>query len=127
MDDVLIPVLAILFIFGMPAIIGGLIFSGWLVHNTRRHRERTEARKLYERIVQEKLDVMRTALAMGRGDDELRELDQRLQRLIGAEQMKSLLDTADPRPPEVSAELADADLEAELKRLEQGPAREGER
>lgn len=48
---------------------------------TLKKRERDDARKTYERIVMEKLDVMKTAIAMGQSGDDLEELDARLERL----------------------------------------------
>lgn len=51
----------------------------------QRIAERKEARKTYERIVMEKLEVMKTALTMGMGKDDLAELDERLEKLIGAD------------------------------------------
>jgi len=82
-----------------------------------RQRERREARKLYERIVTEKLDVIRTALAMGQTKDDLVELDVRLEQLIGTDELKSLLHKKVPKAPELKTDLMDADLEAEVERL----------
>jgi len=83
--------------------------------------ERKEARQLYERIVMEKLDTMKTAIAMGHTQDELSDLDNRLERLVGADKLAGLLeDKKTPEVPEVKAdaELMDADLEAEIARLQ---------
>jgi len=78
--------------------------------------ERDIARQTYERLVKEKLDVIRTALSMGMEQDALSELDSRLERLIGQDKLERLLDEeiSVPEPP---AELRDTDLEAELSRL----------
>ena len=69
--------------------------------------ERREARKMYERIVMEKLDVIKTAIAMGQGSDHIKDLDQRLERLIGSDQLGRLLDEKKPKAPEAPAELRD--------------------
>ncbi|HES58224.1 MAG TPA: hypothetical protein ENO21_02215 [Firmicutes bacterium] len=78
--------------------------------------ERDAARQTYERLVKEKLDVMRTALSMGMEKDALAELDTRLEKLIGQGKLERLLDE-EIAVPEPTAELRDADLEAELLRL----------
>jgi hypothetical protein len=78
--------------------------------------ERDAARQTYERLVQEKLDVMRTALSMGMDKDALAELDARLEKLIGQGKLERLLDE-EISVPEPAAELRDSDLEAELERL----------
>jgi len=79
--------------------------------------ERKEARKLYERLALEKLDVLKTAVAMGYTRDELSDLDSRLEKLIGTEQMSGLLDKRTPETPDASDALRDADLQSELERL----------
>jgi hypothetical protein len=78
--------------------------------------ERREARKLYERIATEKLDVMKTAIAMGYGHDDLRELDQRLQKLIGADEVAKLLEPGKPSVPIASMDLKDIDITGEMER-----------
>ena len=82
-----------------------------------RQAERKEARKLYERLAMEKLDVLKTAVAMGYSRDELTDLDSRLEKLIGTAQMADLLDKKIPEAPEASDALRDADLQAELDRI----------
>lgn len=82
-------------VFSIPlaAIMSGPI-KQWLAQ-----RERREARQLYERLSLEKLDVIKTAVAVGMDKVELAELDDKLERLIGAEQMESLLLQKEPRVP----------------------------
>jgi uncharacterized membrane protein YcjF (UPF0283 family) len=82
--------------------------------------EREKARRMYERIVIEKLDVIKTAVAMGHSQNELAELDARLEKLIGAEELISLLDEKGPSPPAVpvDSELRDTDLGGELQHLQ---------
>jgi hypothetical protein len=89
-------------------------------------RERAEARKTYERIALEKLEVIKTALAMGYTHSELQELDARLERLVGADKLQTLLDGTQPATPVAQPELLDSDLEAEILRLRNG-RRERER
>jgi len=81
-------------------------------------RERVEARKAYQRLVEEKLDVMKTAIAMGYREAELRELDARLEKLVGTEKLKELLEEQ-PGVPVPDAELSDTDLAGELARTRQ--------
>ena len=83
--------------------------------------ERREARKLYERIVMEKLDVMKTAVAMGIEQNDLKDLDTRLEQLVGSDKLEGLLSGKDaPAVPEVKpdSEMLDADLAAEIDRLQ---------
>lgn len=91
--------------------------------------ERERARKLYERIVLEKLDVIKTAVAMGHNRDELAGLDARLERLVGADKLASLLSESKPAVPAtpVGGELLDTDLDSELDTLHRpaGEQREG--
>jgi hypothetical protein len=80
----------------------------------RKIAERTAARKLYERLALEKLDVLKTAVAMGYTHDELRALDQRLEQLIGKEQLQALLSDKTPGVPMAPAEMQHAELTAEM-------------
>ena len=86
--------------------------------------ERAEARRLYERIALEKLEVMKTALAMGYTHNELQELDARLEKLVGADKLQTLLDAKQPDLPAAQTELLDTDLEAEIQRQRSGRERE---
>ena len=74
-------------------------------------RERGEARATYERLAREKLDVIKTALAMGYDAAELAELDRRLEQLIGAEEFKALLGKKISRVPKLGFVLPEAGLE----------------
>ena len=76
-------------------------------------RERDEARRMYERIVRDKLDVIKTAVAMGYQQNELRELDARLEKLVGTQKLQELLEKA-PSVPVAPPEAHDADLLEEL-------------
>jgi hypothetical protein len=94
-------ILAIIMLFGvMPAV---FVLPGpikqWLAQ-----RERREARQLYERLTMEKLDVIKTAVAVGMDKHDLADLDDKLERLIGSTQMKSLL-LKEPKLPAGAAEL----------------------
>jgi len=84
-----------------------------------RQAERDRARETYERLAKEKLEVIQTALTMGYQQTELDALDTRLEKLIGAEQLTSLLDKEVPEAPQVSADLMDAELAQEVERLAQ--------
>ena len=83
--------------------------------------ERREARKLYERIISEKLDVMKTALTMGYDRDDITDLDSRLERLVGSDKLIGLLEEKNPpNVPKVrpDSDLMDTDLEREIERLQ---------
>ena len=81
-------------------------------------KEREVARKMYERIVMEKLDVMKTAVAMGFQDTELSALDKRLEQLVGADKLASLLAEKQPGAPLADDGLRNAELDDELRAIE---------
>ena len=110
---------AIVLIFGSPLLIGVLGLAAWTINSLLKRQQIERSRQTYERLARDKIDVIRTALAMGRSDEDIRDLDERLERLIGADQMKSLLDPINPRPPLPQAELHDADLLSEVERSRQ--------
>lgn len=114
MED-LTGVLAIVFIFGGPVLLA-LTIGGFVVLNNRfKQSERDRARETFERVMRDKLDVIKTAIAMGMASDELQTLDQRLERLIGANQMQTLLHPSKPSAPAVTSEMMDADLVSEVE------------
>jgi hypothetical protein len=77
--------------------------------------ERREARLAYERIAREKLDVIKAGITMGYSQQELRDLDQRLEKLIGEDQLKKLIDPGKNNKLERHMELPDnQELEAAL-------------
>ncbi len=110
--------LAIIFLFGTPVILGVVIAFTVTFNNMRKQGERERGRETFERLTREKLDVIRTALAMGRSDDEILDLDKRLETLIGTEQMLGLLDPKEPKTPVASTQIRDADLVSEYDRLQ---------
>ena len=84
-------------------------------------RQKNGIRQMYVDLVKEKLDIIRSALAMGYSDQALSELDQRLERLIGSEKMLQTLRTegealsvkvSDPKIP-------DNDMEREVEQVKQ--------
>jgi hypothetical protein len=83
-----------------------------------KQQERAEARKLYERLAQEKLEVIKTALSMGYADLELKKLDERLERLVGPDKLTQLLEE-NPKVDLKQVDLMDDDLQAEIERLQQ--------
>jgi hypothetical protein len=61
--------------------------------NTRaKALERDKLRAMYERLALEKLDVIKTAVAMGYKQAELADLDARLEQAIGSDAMRTLLE-----------------------------------
>ena len=62
------------------------------VFRERRHR-------MVRDVLNERLDVLKTALAMGFKEDELALLDERLEQLVGREKLEQLL--AEERSPSV--------------------------
>lgn len=101
------------------------IFSSML-GNMMQRRERIQAREMYERIVNEKLDVIKTAVAMGRDDQEIDLLDERLERLIGSREMAKLLGKKKPGVPELDYSVESVDLDIEQGRIKRRRRRERE-
>lgn len=81
-----------------------------------RQHAQDEARKSYERLAMQKLDVIKTAVTMGYKKDEIAELDSRLEQVIGSDRLKALLNdkAAAPLP---DTDLMDTDLLSEMDRL----------
>ena len=73
----------------------------------------------YRLLMQEKLETVKTALAVGFTLEDLKILDERLEQLIGADEMRALIDPKEPRVPLVPTRLVDADLSSEIERLHQ--------
>ena len=116
MNDLFYIMVMTLFVVGAPVALIGVTLR-------RAHRERADARRLYREIVMEKLDVIKTALAMGFQRDEVIELDRRLERLVGSRQLRELLDRKQPETPIASGDLMNADLLAETEQIQQMLAR----
>lgn len=112
-------ILAIVFIFGTPALLALIIGTFIWINGQAKRGERDRARATFERVMRDKLDVIRTGIAMGMASEDLQSLDSRLERLIGAEQMKTLLDPNQPAVPAVTAEMLDSDLVSEVDRQRQ--------
>jgi hypothetical protein len=81
--------------------------------------QRKAALEAYKHAVSEKMDVMRTAIQMGWGDDELKRLDERLEQLIGKDDLKRLLDGELSSAPSGAQDMNPAD---EISRLRQTSA-----
>lgn len=77
-------------------------------------QERQKALDAYKALVHEKMEVIKTALAMGYSAAELERLDARLEKLIGREQLANIMAGVPPQP---SPELLDRDLSSERERL----------
>ena len=78
------------------------------VKAARRERRMQRAIESYERIIVERMDVIKTAIAVGFDSDQLDALDSRLEKLIGRERLQGLLDEHGPSQlPVVSAVLED--------------------
>jgi hypothetical protein len=110
--------LAILLFFGTPLLIAVVLGMLWHANRLIKHKEVEQARRSYESMVREKLDVIKTAIAMDYSSDDLRYLDSRLEEIIGADAMRSLLDPKQPQTPTPSAELHEADLQTEVENLQ---------
>lgn len=106
----LIPIVALM--IPVVAILSGVYRDGM------KREERNQARKLYERLAMEKLDVLKTAVAMGYAASDLAALDKRLEQLIGADDLKRLLDAKTPNAPIAPAELRQAELSDEIQQLQ---------
>jgi hypothetical protein len=95
----------------------------WLTYRFTGLKERREIREHYTRLLCEKLDVIKTALAMGRSDEDIAALDARLEQLIGAEKMLETL-----KHPKGSSlkqgEMLDGDNDLETELLRHGRKRQ---
>lgn len=79
--------------------------------------DKAAALAAYQSLVKDKLDVLKTALAMGYDEHELSALDERLERLIGKEQLARI---AAGQPAQPSSELlAVSNLEIERHKLQE--------
>jgi len=63
----------------------------WYLNHSSLLRERREIRESYTDLVREKLDLIRTALTMGYEDVEIKQLDTRLEKLIGTQKLMETL------------------------------------
>jgi hypothetical protein len=116
--DGVVEVLALVLLFGWPGILIGMYMLRLQGNERHKRKERAEARKIYERLMHHKLEVVETALAMGYTQTELQQLDVRLAALVGADKMRSLLDKDGLAPALRSQDLTgDAALEAEIRQL----------
>ncbi len=105
----------IAFLFGWPGVLILIQMIRSQVNERRRGRERIAARRMYERVIHHKLEVIEAALAMGYTHNEVKELDSRLERLIGVERMQALLDPKMPGVPTTGDLLSDDDLSREIR------------
>lgn len=87
-------------------------------------QDRADARALYERITRDKLDVIKTALAMGYDRQDLKELDERLEELIGSDKLHALIESQGTGVPALSDELLNLDVSQELQKLQRGKERQ---
>jgi len=76
--------------------------------------DRQKALQVYENLVKEKLDVLKTALAMGYNQEDLQRLDARLEKLIGKEHLQQIARGEVPTP---SADLSNVSLTSETALL----------
>lgn len=107
--------LAVVFIFGWPGILIGMFLVRSHFNERFKRKERLEARRMFERLMHRKLDAVETALALGWTREELYQLDSKLERLIGADQMKGLLDRL-PTASEIR-DIPEDQLRAEISQI----------
>lgn len=91
------------------AVLGSVL---WYLNHSSLLRERKEIRDGYTDLVREKLDLIRTALTMGYEDAEIKQLDTRLEQLIGTQKMMETLGSA-KKTEAAKARLEDKDLESQ--------------
>jgi hypothetical protein len=131
-EVILVPLGITLILLGIGGMVSIIKWSNWMFDPRRSERttsykrlgrlsgmsqdERLKALEAYRQLASEKLDVVKTAIAMGYSDKELDKLDQRLEQLIGADALRSVIRGEAPLP---SKELSERDLEAELRELRQ--------
>ena len=81
-----------------------------------RLEERRAARETFEKLINEKLDVIKLAVSMGYEQQELKALDRRLEEIVGKDQLAAMLNE-DIKVPTLTVDLMDDDLQAEIDRL----------
>lgn len=88
-----------------------------------KQRAQSEARRMYERLTREKLDILRSAVAMGYKSEELADLDARLERLVGPDKLAQILPdkgkTATTKSAPAVPKVPELDLEAEMEQIRQ--------
>ena len=102
------------------------VSSGW--HEGKKSKSGTQqfianpgtdkALQTYERLAREKLEVIKTALAMGYSDADIAKLDARLEKLIGQDKLEAVL-RGQGAAVVSNADLLDTELDREIKRLQQ--------
>lgn len=112
----MVDILAIILIFGTPILLGTIISIAVLTNNKHIRQQKDKQRESFERIMMEKLDIIKTAVAMGYTHNELAELDSRLEKLIGREKLEGLL--TDTGAPNATPEIHSVDLDTEAKRIQ---------
>jgi hypothetical protein len=90
-------------------------------------RERREAREIYARIAQDRMEVIRAAIEAGFEDRELARLDRRLQSLIGQKEMYKLAGESVVQVPVAPLEERTDDLEDEIENIIERRKRKRER
>ena len=123
--DLLISLVMSFFILGAIPI---TVLGGMLISRSNLKLRLMEQRKMleaYTELMKERLDVIKTAIAVGYEQEDLVDLDLQLEELIGADEMRALINPkapAVPAAPVVPAgqpRLVDADIAAEVERLQQ--------
>ena len=87
------------------------------IQSARKERRHHETLRSRERILVERMDVLKTAIAMGFDRSQLDELDLRLEKLIGGDRLEALLDGRDSAPSLAPGELPGDEIELEIERL----------
>ena len=125
-DTISVPLGFFIMFIGIGAMVAIIRWSGWMFHPRRigeyrgaglrqaTQDERARALESYRQLASEKLDVIKTAIAMGYNEQELKRLDARLEQLIGTDAVEKLVHGQLPLP---SCELQRADLQTELRAI----------
>ncbi|MCC7477809.1 hypothetical protein IT575_05065 [bacterium] len=87
-----------------------------------RNKERQRDRELLLRLVQEKLDVLRSAIAAGYDEEQMLALDSRLERLIGSAQFTDLVREIGTHPDAQGNMVLDTPLKSQDLAAEGGGA-----
>jgi len=82
---------------------------------------------MYSDLIKERLDVLRTGLAMGLGDQEIAQLDKRLEQLVGSEKLMETLRSGSRSKAVTDTELASSDLLKDIELLRAGRSKESEK
>ena len=113
-EDSIVGLVAIVLIFGTPLLITVGIITSLYLHNHLRQRDKENARRAYRDLLRDKVDVIKTAMLIDYKFDEVLELDKRLEKLVGEDKLRLLLNGDASQLKAAALHEAPADFELEI-------------